>query len=103
VNILHDVHWVLFNKVSRFNPFLSPFKTNLYTSHIHEYMDIIRYNGKWYKINPKPYEPEKQTYEIAWGLVREPLVVPADIYKQYFERKRQEAKVLYPSFRKDVE
>lgn len=66
-------------------------------------MDIIRYNGKWYKINPKPYEPEKQTYEIAWGLVREPLVVPEDIYKQYFERKRQEAKVLYPSFRKDVD
>ena len=66
-------------------------------------MDIIRYNGKWYKITPKPYEPERQTHEIAWDLLREPMVVSQDIYKKYYERKRLEAKVLYPSFRKDVD
>jgi hypothetical protein len=48
-------------------------------------MDIIRYNGKWYKITPKPYEPERQTHEIAWDLLREPMVVPQDIYKKYVE------------------
>jgi hypothetical protein len=66
-------------------------------------MDIIRYNGKWFKINTKPYEPERQTYEIAWQLVREPLIVPQEQYRKYFEKQRKEAKVLYPSFRKEQE
>ena len=64
-------------------------------------MEIIRYNGKWFKIIPKPYEPEKQTFEIAWNQLREPLLSKETIYKQFYEKQRKEAKVLYPSFRKD--
>jgi hypothetical protein len=66
-------------------------------------MNIIRNNQSWYKINAKPYEPDRQSQEIAWHLIREPLVIPEDIYKKYFEKQRKQAKVLYPSFRKDGE
>ena len=64
-------------------------------------MDIVRYQGKWFKIVPKRYEPERQTSEIAWTLIREPLVVPEDAYRNYFAKERENAKVLYPSFRKE--
>jgi len=66
-------------------------------------MNIIRYNQKWFKINPKPYEPDRQSQEIAWSLVREPLIIPEELYKKYFEKQRKISKVLYPSFRKDGE
>jgi hypothetical protein len=64
-------------------------------------MDTIRYRGKWYRINPKPYEPERQTSEIAWMLVREPLVLKEEAYRKYFEKQRLESKVLYPTFNKN--
>lgn len=64
-------------------------------------MDTIRYRGKWYRINAKPYEPERQTYEIAWMLVTQPLLKKEEAYRKYFEKQRKEAKVLYPTFNKD--
>jgi len=64
-------------------------------------MEAIRYRGKWYRINQKPYEPERQTNEIAWMLVREPLLLKEEAYRKYFEKQRLEAKVLYPTFNKD--
>ena len=64
-------------------------------------MDVVRYEGKWFKIIPKKYEPERQTQEIAWWLIREPLVIPEDVYRNYFTKERESAKVLYPSFRKE--
>jgi hypothetical protein len=62
----------------------------------------IRYKGKWYSVIPKPYEPERQTYEIAWMLAKNPGMTPQDAYRLFFEKERKDAKVLYPSFRKDV-
>jgi len=64
-------------------------------------MDAIRYKGKWYSISAKPYEPERQTYQIAWMLVKNPDMTAQEAYRKLFERERHEAKVLYPSFRKD--
>lgn len=64
-------------------------------------MDTVRYNGVWYKIQAKPYEPEKQTHEVAWNQILTPTMNPTDAYKKYFEKQREEAKVLYPSFRKE--
>jgi len=61
----------------------------------------IRYKGKWYSIKPKPYEPERQTYKIAWMLAKNPDMTPAEAYRLFFEMERREAKVLYPSFRND--
>jgi lipocalin len=64
-------------------------------------MDAVRYCGKWYRINAKPYEPERQTNAIAWMLIQEPLLLKEEAYRKYFEKQRQEAKVLYPTFNKD--
>jgi lipocalin len=64
-------------------------------------MEIVRYNGKWYKINPKPFESERQTCEIAWALIREPNITTEEAYRKWYEKERKKVKVLYPSFRKD--
>ena len=64
-------------------------------------MEVVRYKGNWYKIVPKKYEPELQTYQVAWSQIREPTLGPADAYRSYFERERENVKVLYPSFRKE--
>lgn len=64
-------------------------------------MEVVRYNGKWFKIVPKQYEPEAQTYQIAWMQIREPLISPQEAYRNYFQRQREIVKVLYPSFRKE--
>jgi hypothetical protein len=62
---------------------------------------IIRHNGKWFKVVPKSYEPERQTHEIAWSMLREPSLKPPEAYRKWYEKERQLAKVLYPSFRKE--
>lgn len=64
-------------------------------------MEIVRYQGKWFKITPKAYEPESQTAQVAWAQIREPSVAPTEHYKRFFEKQRKEARILYPSFRKD--
>jgi hypothetical protein len=64
-------------------------------------MDIFRYKGKWYKVTPKAYEPERQTAEVAWAQIREPQRTKEDVYRMYFAKQREDARILYPSFRKD--
>ena len=64
-------------------------------------MDIYRYQGKWYKISPKQYEPERQTAQVAWAQIREPLITKEEVYRKFFEKQREDARILYPSFRKD--
>lgn len=64
-------------------------------------MELLRYNGAWYKIKAKPYEPESQTVQVAWSQIREPEIAPMEHYKRYFEKQRKQAQILYPSFRKD--
>jgi hypothetical protein len=62
---------------------------------------LVRYNGKWFQIIAKPYEPERQTAEIAWSMLREPSLTPPEAYRKWYEKERENAKVLYPSFRKE--
>ncbi len=64
-------------------------------------MQVVRYQGKWYKIIPKPYESERQTFQIAWHLIREPLVTKEEAYRAWYKREQENVKVFYPSFRKD--
>lgn len=64
-------------------------------------MEIVRYEGKWYKIIPKPYEPERQTYEISWSLIKQPNFTEEEAYRAWYKKQREIVKVLYPSFRKD--
>ena len=64
-------------------------------------MQAVRYKGKWYKVVPKPYESERQTFQIAWNLIREPSITKEEAYRAWFKREQQNVKVLYPSFRKE--
>jgi hypothetical protein len=58
--------------------------------------------GEWFKITPKLYEPEKQSVGISWLQIKNK-ITPEEGYRRYFQKQREEAKILYPSFRKDVE
>jgi hypothetical protein len=62
---------------------------------------LVRYNGEWIVINQKPFEPERQTYEIAWNLIQEPSTTPAAAYRKWYKTEQEKTAVLYPSFRKD--
>lgn len=50
---------------------------------------LIRYNGQWFKITPKPYEPERVTFEIAW------MKLNGDGYLQWFKKERNISKIVY--------
>ena len=54
----------------------------------------VRYKGRWYSIIPKKYEPERQTFQIAWKMIIE----EKDSYKTYrewFIEEQENAKLLY--------
>ena len=60
----------------------------------------VRYKGKWYKIVPKKYEPERQTYGIAWKIIKQG-ITPEQAYREWFAEERETAKLLYTSFGKN--
>jgi hypothetical protein len=60
----------------------------------------VRHNGKWYSVIPKQYEPERQTYQVAWSQILTGIGAE-EAYRNYFEVLRKEAKLLCPSFRQD--
>ena len=66
-------------------------------------MDIVRYQGNWYTIKPKPYEPERQTYDIAWSLIQKQSSSSEEAYRNWYKSEQEKVKVLYPSFRKDAD
>lgn len=63
-------------------------------------MDMLRYKGQWYVVKPKAYEPERQTFQVAWKMIREGKN-SEDAYREFWKKEREDVKVLYPSFRKD--
>lgn len=62
-------------------------------------VSAIRVQGKWYAITPKPYEPERQTYNIAYRIIQG--ATPEQAYREWFEQERKDAKLLYPTFGKN--
>jgi hypothetical protein len=52
---------------------------------------VVRYNGKWFKITPKPFEPERMTEEIAWMKVKD----PSKTYADWFKQESNLSKLLY--------
>jgi hypothetical protein len=54
---------------------------------------LIRFQGKWIEITPKPYEPERMTTDIAWLQIREKLSA-LDAYRLWFERQRKLSRLL---------
>jgi hypothetical protein len=51
---------------------------------------LVRYNKKWYKIVPKPFEPERITFEVAWMKIRDNAG-----YLEWFKKERNISKILY--------
>jgi hypothetical protein len=64
-------------------------------------MEVVRCNGTWVRITPKPYEPERQTHDIAWSMILNPSMNSAEAYRKWYVGEQENAKVLYPAFRKD--
>ena len=60
----------------------------------------IRVQGKWYKVVPKQYEPERQTYNIAYSIISKGTTSEV-AYREWFFQERKDAKLLYPSFRNE--
>ena len=54
---------------------------------------LVRYQGKWFRITPKPYEPERMTTDIAWLQIKEGLS-PQDAYRTWFEQQRRISRLL---------
>lgn len=58
------------------------------------------YEGQWYSVKPRPYEPEIQSVKVAWLQIKKK-ITSQEAYIEFFKKQREEAKILYPSFRKD--
>ena len=56
----------------------------------------VRYNGSWFEITPKKYEPERQTFQIAWKLISGES--SKKVYREWFSKEQENAQILYPSF-----
>lgn len=54
----------------------------------------VRYGKSWYSIIPKKYEPERQTFEIAWKMIKEN-TSSKETYIKWFLNEQECAKLLY--------
>jgi hypothetical protein len=54
---------------------------------------LIRYNGKWARIRPRPFEPERMTTDIAWLQIKEGMT-PGEAYRAWFEMQRKISRLL---------
>lgn len=54
---------------------------------------LVRFQGKWVEIVPRPYEPERMTTDIAWIQIKEG-VSAVEAYRKWFERQRKLSRLL---------
>jgi hypothetical protein len=54
---------------------------------------LVRFQGKWYEIEPKPYEPERMTADIAWIQIKEK-VSSEEAYRLWFTKQRKLSRLL---------
>jgi hypothetical protein len=59
---------------------------------------LLRYKGKWYTINPKKYEPEIQSIQVAWSMIKG--LSSEESYRKFFEERQKDSRILYKEFRK---
>jgi hypothetical protein len=48
---------------------------------------LVRFQGTWRIISPKPFEPERMTTDIAWIQLKEG-VSAEEAYRRWFQRQR---------------
>jgi hypothetical protein len=49
---------------------------------------LVRFQGKWFEITPRGFEPERMTTDVAWLQILEG-VDSATAYRSWFERQRK--------------
>ena len=54
---------------------------------------LIRFQGKWFDINPKPYEPERMSADIAWIQIKEGVSVE-EAYRKWFGLQRKLSRII---------
>lgn len=54
---------------------------------------MVRYNGKWVMITPKPFEPERMTADIAWIQIKESVSVE-EAYRRWYKTQRNISRLL---------
>ena len=54
---------------------------------------VVRYDGKWFAIEPCEFEPERQTTDVAWLQIKGDLT-PEEAYRQWFEKQRKITRLL---------
>jgi len=54
---------------------------------------LVRFQGRWLEITPRPFEPERMTTDIAWLQIKEGLST-VDAYRKWFEIQRKLSRLL---------
>lgn len=54
---------------------------------------LVRFQGRWMEIHPRPYEPERMTTDVAWLQLRDGLT-KEDAYRLWFARQRKLSRLL---------
>lgn len=54
---------------------------------------LVRFNGHFSTIHPRPFEPERMTTDIAWIQIKEGLT-PEEAYRKWFETQRRISRLL---------
>ena len=49
---------------------------------------LVRFHGRWFEINPKPFEPERMTTDVAWEQILHG-VDAATAYRTWYEKQRK--------------
>ena len=49
---------------------------------------LVRFQGKWYEINPRPFEPERMTTDVAWIQIIQGLDA-VTAYRIWYEKQRK--------------
>jgi hypothetical protein len=48
---------------------------------------MVRFQGKWVRIRPQPFEPERMTTDVAWLQITQN-ISPQESYRKWFEQRR---------------
>lgn len=49
---------------------------------------LVRYDGRWREIHPRPFEPERMTTDVAWSQVKEGVSAP-EAYRMWAVLQRK--------------
>jgi hypothetical protein len=54
---------------------------------------LVRFQGRWIEIKPRPFEPERMSTDVAWLQIKEGLAAQ-EAYRRWFEKARRISRVL---------